>query len=515
MKQYYSSDTGFTKEPESYWIASTDTTNYPALEENITVDVAIVGGGMTGITSGYLLTKEGLKVAIVDADNILNGTTGHTTAKITSQHSLIYDKLIKQIGMDKAKQYAQSNEEAIKLIAKIIEEKNIDCDFKWQDAYIYTQDDNYIKDIKNEAKAAIDLGIDAFFIDKLPLPFPIKGAVGFRKQAQFHPRKYLLSLANDITEGGSYIFENTKAIDIEEIENSDKYSVIMENGKSITAPKVIIASHYPFSNIKGMYFSRIYQERSYIVAIKAKSKFPDGMYINAETPTRSLRCQPYGDSELILVGGENHKVGHGKDINQSYKNLIDFANENFEVEEILYRWSAQDCTTMDYIPFIGSITSKHPNIFIATGYKKWGMTTSTVASMMLKDIITNGKSPWAEVYDPARFTYASSIWHYIKENLDVAANFISGKLYSGSMDTEIEKGQAKVMDIDGQKVGAYRDESGKLYLVNTTCTHLGCEVKWNDAERTWDCPCHGSRFSPTGDVIDGPAFDPLETIELK
>jgi len=515
MEQYFSRDKGFTKEPESYWIASTDNTNYPTLDKNITVDVAIVGGGMTGITSGYLLTKEGLKVAIVDADHILNGTTGHTTAKITSQHSLIYDKMINQIGIEKAKQYAQSNEEAIKLISNIIKEKNIDCDFSTQTAYVFTQSDDYIKDIKNEVKAALDLGIDAFYTDNLPLPFPIKGGVGFKNQAQFHPRKYLLSLAEDIAKEGSHIFENTKAIDIEEVENSDKYSVIMGNGKSITASKIIIASHYPFSNIKGMYFSRIYQERSYIVAIKSKEKFPDGMYISAEQPTRSLRSQPYGSEELILIGGENHKVGHGNDINTNYKNLIDFANENFEVEEILYRWSAQDCTTMDYIPFIGSINSKHPNIYIATGFKKWGMTSSTVSAMTLRDLIVKGQSPWAEVYDPARFTYSGSIWHFIKENLDVAVNFISGKLFSGYMDNDIEKGQGKVIDIDGQKVGAYKDEEGKLYFINTTCTHMGCEVKWNDAERTWDCPCHGSRFSPTGDVIDGPAFEPLERIEIK
>ncbi len=515
MQQYYSHKEEFTKEPESYWVASTDNTNYPALENDITVDVAIVGGGMVGITSGYLLTKEGLKIAIVDADNIVNGTTAHTTAKITSQHDLIYNKMIKEIGKEKAKQYAQSNEDAIKLISKIIKEKNIDCDFKLQDAYVYTQDDNYIKDIKNEVTAAQELGIDAFFIDKLPLPFPIKGAVGFRKQAQFHPRKYLLSLAEHITENSGYIFENTKAVDIEELDNNDKYSVIMGNGKSITASKVIVASHYPFSNIKGMYFSRIYQERSYIVAVKSKSKFPDGMYISAETPTRSLRSQPYGDSELILIGGESHKVGHGNDINKSYKNLINFANENFDIDEILYRWSAQDCMTMDNIPYIGSINSKHPNIYIATGFKKWGMTSCTVSSMILKDLIIKGESPYSEVYDPSRFIYTESVWKYIKNNLHNAYMFISGKLFLGSFNDTVKKGEGKVIEVDGQKVGAYRSEEGKLYLVNTTCTHLGCEIKWNNAERTWDCPCHGSRFSPTGDVIDGPAFEPLEKIEIK
>lgn len=513
MEQYYSPDKGFTKEPESYWIASTGTTDYPTLEEDITVDVAIVGGGMTGITSGYLLKKEGLNVAIVDADRILNGITGHTTAKITSQHDLIYDKMINQIGIEKAKQYAESNEKAIKFIAQIVEEKNIDCDFSWQSAYVYTQSDTYVDQIKNEVKAAQDLGIKASYVEDLPLPFPIKAAVRFDEQAKFHPRKYLLSLAEDVAGDGSYIFENTKAVDIEE-EDDNKYSVVMRNGKKIIASKIIIASHYPFSNIKGLYFAKIYQERSYIVAIKAKSKFPDGMYINVEEPARSLRSHPFDDGELILVVGESHKVGHGDDINTHYKNLIDFANENFEVEEILYRWSAQDCMTMDDIPFIGSINSAHPNIYIATGFKKWGMTSSTVSAMILKDFITKGESPWAEVYDPSRFISDGSVWTFIKENLDVAVNFISGKLFPGSPNNDIEKGEGKIIDIDGQKVGAYRDEEGKLYFVNTGCTHLGCQVKWNSAERTWDCPCHGSRFSPAGDVIEGPTVKPLERIEV-
>ena len=516
MNQYYSPDTGFMKEPESYWIASTDTTNYPTLEEDITVDVAIVGGGITGITCGYLLKKEGLTVAIIEADRIVKGTTGHTTAKITSQHDLIYDKMIKQLGMDKAKQYAQSNEEAIQLITKIIKEENIDCDFRPQSAYIYTQLDEYVAQIKNEVQAAQNLGINASYIENLPLPFPIKAAVKFHGQAEFHPRKYLLSLAEHIPGNGGYIFENTKAVGIEtEGEKGDKYFIVTENGKKINASKIIIASHYPFSNLRGLYVSRIYQERSYIVAIKAKSKFPDGMYISAEESGISLRSQPYGDSELILIGGGNHKTGHGNDMNIHYRNLIDFANENFDVEEILYRWSAQDCMTMDDIPFIGSINSNHPNIYVATGFKKWGMTISAVSAMVLKDIIVKGESPWAEVYDPARFTYSGSIWHLIKENIDVAINLISGKLLSESIDTDIKKGEGKAIDMDGEKAGAYRNEEGRLYLVNTTCTHLGCEVKWNNAEKTWDCPCHGSRFSPNGDVIEGPAFKPLERIEIE
>ncbi len=512
MTQYYSPKKGFVKEPESYWIASTDTTNYPALEENIVVDVAIVGGGITGITTGCLLKKAGLKVAIIEADRIARGTSGHTTAKITSQHGLIYDKIASQVGMKKAKRYAQSNEKAIRLISKIIEELDIDCDFEWQDAYVYTQSDNYMEKIKKEVEIAQCLGIEASYATDLPLPFPIKAAVKFEKQAKFHPRKFLLKVAQYIDGDGSYIFENTNAVGIEE---GEQCSLFAENGKKITAPKIIIATLFPFSNFRGLYFTRMFQERSYIVALKAKSRFPEGMYISAEKPTRSMRSHPFGDGEIVLVAGEHHKTAHGKDENTHYKNLIDFADKNFGIEEILYRWSAQDCTTMDNIPYIGNMSPNYPNIYVATGFKKWGMTTGAVSAMILRDLVVKGNNPWAEVYDPSRFVDKGSVLTFIKQNLDAIVSFASGKLPLGSAYKKIEKGEGKVISVAGQKIGVYRDEKGKLHFIDTTCTHMGCELKWNSAERTWDCPCHGSRFSPTGEVIDSPAFKPLEKIEAE
>ncbi|HZX21459.1 MAG TPA: FAD-dependent oxidoreductase [Clostridia bacterium] len=511
MQQYYSPNNGFSKEPESYWIASTDTTDYPALENDVTVDVAIVGGGITGLITGCLLKKAGLKVAIMEADRIAQGTSGHTTAKITSQHGLIYDKIATQIGMKKAKRYAQSNEKAIKLIAKIIEKINIDCDFEWQDAYVYTQSDNYVEKIKKEVEIAQCLGIKASYVTDLPLPFSVKAAIKFERQAKFHPRKFLLKVAQHINGDGSYIFENTNAVGIEK---GEQCSVIAENGKKITASKIIIATLFPFSNFRGLYFSRMFQERSYIVAIKAKSKLPDGMYINAEKPTRSLRSHPFGDGEILLVAGEHHKTGHGKDENVHYENLINFADKNFGIDGILCRWSAQDCTTMDNIPYIGNISPNYPNIYVATGFKKWGMTTGAVSAMILRDLVVKGNNPWAEIYDPSRFIETGSVLTFIKQNLDVALNFISGKLPTGAPYSKIEKGEGKIINIAGQKIGAYRDEKGKLHFIDTTCTHMGCELKWNDAEKTWDCPCHGSRFSPTGEVIDSPAFEPLDKIEM-
>ncbi|MDF2593515.1 MAG: dependent oxidoreductase [Clostridia bacterium] len=497
----------FINPPQSYWMASTPTTDYPKLTEDIKVDVAIVGGGMSGISCAYMLAKEGVKVAILEADRILQGTTGHTTAKITSQHGLIYNKIKNKMSMEFAKQYADANESAIRLIEKIQNELHIDCDFIQQPSYVFTRQDQYIQEIKDEVEAASKLGIKASYIEEIPFDIPIKAAVRFENQAQFHPRKYLLTLAQEIIKNEGSIYEQTRAIDIEE---NGAYVITTKDGKNITAEKVIIASHYPFYNKHGMYFARIYIERSYVLAVKAKEKYPGGMYITAEDPAKSLRSQTSDDGELIILGGEHHKTGQGKDTTNHYEALVAFAKDHFTVEDIPYRWSTQDCMTLDDVPYIGHYTADTPNLYIATGYGKWGMTNSTVSAMILSDLIVRGRSPYQDVYNPSRKTIAASAKEFIKENVNVAKELIKGKFSPLPDDFEIKPGEGKVINGNGERMGAFRDEQGVLHLVNTTCTHMGCELQWNSAERSWDCPCHGSRFTYEGNIIEGPAVMPLE-----
>lgn len=491
--------------PSPYWIASAPGTDYPELDKDFSVDVAIVGGGIVGITTAYLLTKSGLKVAIIEADRILQGTTGHSTAKITSQHSLIYARLKKEMGKELAKQYADANESAIHKIASIVEEKNIDCDFAWRPAYVYTQSNKYVKKIEDEVDAAASLGIKASYLEDIPLPFSIQSAVRFDEQAQFHPVKYLLALAADVKNSGSYIFENTEAVDIAD---GEPCTVTTRTGKKVTASKVIIASHFPFFDGGGLYFARMYAEKSYIIGLKAQDRFPEGMFITAEDPGRSLRSQNYDNGELILIAGEHHRTGENENTNIHYQNLISFAKDTFQVEDIIYRWSTQDCMTMDGVPYIGNLTSRSPNLYVATGFGKWGISNGTVAGMLLTDLITKGDSPWAPVYNPSRFSSAASIVNFIVQNATVAKHFIGGKL-AAPENAEIEKGEARIIEAEGKKVGAFRDEQGQLHMVDTTCTHMGCELTWNDAERTWDCPCHGSRFTYEGDIVEGPATNRL------
>lgn len=502
----------FSKPPQSFWISSTEQTNYPSLNEDIDVDVAIVGGGMVGITTAFLLKEEGLTVAVIEADKIIQGTTGYTTAKVTSQHDLIYDKIKTKMGEEKARQYAEANETAVRFIAQLIEEKNIDCDFSWQPAYVYTSSGKYVQKIENEVKAASSLGIKASFVKEIPLPISIKAAVRFDNQAQFHPRKYLLALAKEIPQSGSFIFENTKAVDIK---RGNPFEVITDNGKKVTAKNVVVASHYPFYDVRGLYFARIYTERAYVLATQIKEKFPEGMYISAESPTRSLRSVPYEDKELVLVIGDSHKTGQGENMNSHYEALFNFANQVFTVEDVPYRWSTQDCMPLDDIPYVGQYIFYTPGLYVATGFRKWGMTNSTVSAMVLRDLITEGRSPWEDVYNPSRFTPVASAKNFIMANADVAEKFILGKISPVPENVKINPGEGKVIEIEGRKVGAYRDEEGNLHLVDITCTHMGCELRWNAAEKSWDCPCHGSRFTYDGNIVEGPTTKPLRKATIK
>ncbi len=501
----------FQTPPESYWIASTPETHYPKLDRDIQTDVAIIGGGIAGITTAYLLSVEGVKTVVLEADRILMGTTGHTTAKITSQHELIYDKIQTHVGKELARQYADANEAAIRLIEKIADEKSIDCDFSHQEAYVYTQQDHNIEKIQDEVKAANQLGIEADYLEEIPLRIPVKAAIRFHNQAQFHPRKYLLPLAQEITEKGNAIYEKTRVIDIEK---NGTYILTTGQGKNVRAGKVILASHYPFLNKPGAYFTRIYVERSYIVAIKAKEEYPGGMYINAEDPVRSFRRMETDDTELILVGGGRHKAGQGEaDTNAYYRSLIQYAEHQFHVEQIPYRWSAQDCMTLDGIPYTGHFTSDTPNLYVATGFGKWGMTNATASAMILRDLIVHGTSPWKDVYSPSRKDFVGSAGKFIVENFNVAEKLIEGKLSPVPKDVDIHIGEGKVIQIDGHRAGAFKDEDGRFHVVDTTCTHMGCELNWNAAERSWDCPCHGSRFDIDGKVIEGPAIRELNSGE--
>lgn len=491
---------------KSYWLDSTSQTNYPTLNKDIQADVAVIGGGITGITAACLLKNDGLKVALIEADRIAQGTTGHTTAFVTSQHNMIYNKLINNFGFEKAKQYADANQKAIDFIENMIDKYSIDCDFYRLPAYTYITDETYIDQAKAEAEAAKSLGIDAKFVENLNLPFPIKGSVCFENQAQFHPRKYLLKIAENISDKDNQIYEHTRIVDIE---RDDLYTLVTDTGFKISAPKVVLASHFPFYDGLGLYFAKLRPQRSYVVTAKVKNELPKGTFVAGGNEGWYFRSQKYRDGQMLIVGGQDHKTAHGGDMAKHYLNLKNYAENTFDVDKFLYVWSTQDYITIDGVPYAGRLTSESENIYVGTGYGEWGMTNGTAAAGIIRDLIVRGESPYEEIYSPSRSVLTNGFANLVKENFDVAAQLIKGKLQTGEYDIDLKNDEAKVVELDGDRYGAYKDKNGNLHLVDITCTHLGCELKWNSAEKTWDCPCHGSRFTFEGDIVEGPAVTRL------
>ncbi|PGS03504.1 FAD-dependent oxidoreductase [Bacillus pseudomycoides] len=501
----------FPQFPEPYWRDSTSFPIFPKLSESIKAEVAIIGAGITGITTAYLLAKEGMKVVLIDSGNILNGTTGHTTAKITAQHDLIYDELIDHFGADQARLYYEANEKALQFIKETVRTNNIDCDFTEEDAYLYTTCNDGLRKLTKEYEAYKKLNIPCDYVESIPLPISVQGALVMKKQAQFHPLHYLKNLVEQFIEAGGTIYEQTTAIDIEK---GFYPQVITKDGHRITCGYVVSCSHFPFYDANSFFFTRMYAERSYVLAIKAKKDYPRGMYLSIDTPTRSLRYTTVNGEKIILVGGESHKTGQGINTMLHYEALHSFAEETFGIDAIPYRWSAQDLITLDKLPYIGHINENNPNIFVATGYRKWGMTTGTAAAQLLKDSITKIDNPYKELFAPSRFHADPDIKTFVSQNLDVAKHLIEGKLeFALRKPEDLENGEGAVVRVHGKRAGAYKDNEGKLHIVDTTCTHLGCEVEWNSGDCTWDCPCHGSRFSIEGDVIEGPADKPLKRVD--
>lgn len=500
------------KFPESYWIEGPKPHTYPELQQDITVDVAIVGGGMSGITTAYLLAKQGYKVALIEAGKLFNGTTGHTTAKITAQHDLIYDELIQRDGEEKALLYYKATTEALQFIKDTVQEHDIDCHFTEQPSYVYTDDDSYISKLNDELSAYNKLGIPSSYVEQIPLHIPSKAAIVMHNQAQFHPLQYLYALTKKFTEMGGVIYEQTTAVDVEQ---GSVAKVITREGHSVACKHVVSCTHFPFYDV-GFYFARMHADRSYVIGIESEEPYPGGMYLSAEDPKRSLRSVQMADGgTLIIIGGQSHKTGQGICTIQHYEELYRFAEQYYAHKKISYRWSAQDLVTGDKIPYIGRITASSPNVFVATGFRKWGMTNSTAAALLIRDLIMEKDNPYEGLYSPSRSITLTGLGQLIVDNTDVAKHLIAGKLemvHKRPEDLAIDEGA--VVKVHGKRAGAYKDENGQLFLVDTTCTHMGCEVEWNNGDRTWDCPCHGSRFSISGEVVEGPAEKPLKTLSL-
>jgi glycine/D-amino acid oxidase-like deaminating enzyme/nitrite reductase/ring-hydroxylating ferredoxin subunit len=412
------------------------------------------------------------------------------------QHGIIYTKIEKNYGFEKAKQYYDINTKAIDFIEERSKEFGPDCQFKRLPAYMFTQDTYYQDTLEKEFELYQRLGIDCSYETAIPLPIKVVGALKMNGQAQFHPKRYLDAMAGKALEQNGKIYEHARVINFEP---GEKCVIELESHKKISTKNVVITSHYPCYDGQGFYFARLKPERSYIVGVEL-SEFPDAHFINVEDPTRSLRYIP--EEKVLMVAGENHKVGHKDD--DYYQKLKDYAKEVFKAENVRYQWSAQDYKPHDYIPYAGYLSSDYKNIFVATGYRKWGLTNSTASAMLISQLITDGASDYEELYSHQRVKDIVS-FNFVKENVDMAVQWVGGKLNTGNTELPEEKGVGVIVNINGKRCGFYRDDDGDIFIVDTTCPHMSCELKWNSQEKSWDCPCHGSRFSYKGEILEGPA----------
>ncbi len=477
---------------ESIWKMDLECSSTASLPEK--ADVVVIGGGMTGILTAFLLSQQNADVILIDGERIAGGVTQNTTAKITSQHGLIYEKLIKGAGKEQAEMYARANQQAIEQFRFIIEQQQINCDFKALPHFVYSLESE--EQIIKETLAAQKLGLPAIAVSEVKLPFSVKGAVRFDGQAQFHPLKFIKPLAKKLA-----IFEHTKIRSVEE------KRVITEKG-TVFADFIVMAAHYPFINFPGWYFLRLYQQRSYVLALRHAAAL-DGMYIDADSRGYSFR----NHEDLLLLGGQGHRAG--KHPGNCYRHLEEAAAKFYPESSIAAQWSAQDCMSLDGIPYIGAYSRSTPNLLVATGYNKWGMTNSMVAAQILTDRILGKRNEYAKAFAPQRFHPKLSmveLGSHLKESvIGLSKGYFHRPLRELS---SIPNGGAGVICYQGKRVGAYKNDKGEFFLVSAKCPHLGCELSWNADELTWDCPCHGSRFDYHGNLIGNPAEEGIKLEKL-
>ena len=498
-------------EHESPWLAGLDPPSWPALEGDVEADFVVVGAGIAGLTVASLLARDGSSVALLEGDRVGRGTTGHTTGKITSQHGLIYRELVDSHGEERAAAYGQANEEAIRHVAKTVEELDIDCSFRRLPAYVYTTDPRRRVDLEAEAAAAQGLGLPASLTTDIDLPFPVELAIRFDDQALFDVGPYLIALARDLSSGSGLIFEGSRAVGISETGNG--VTVKTAAGR-ISARRAIVTTLIPFMDRSG-FFARMKPSRAYGVAAVLGNGGIIGMHINVDSPTRSTRPWDTDRGAGVVVVGEGHSVGHRRARPGRWGELERWARHHFDVESFEYRWSSQDFETVDRMPYVGRAPLMKKT-YVATGFRKWGLSNAIAAAHIISDLATGADNDRAVAFAATRVGDARSLARTALLNLHVANRFVTDRLQrlvAPSIDS-LETGQGGLVRAEGAAVAAYRDPDDNLHCLSPTCTHLGCTVRWNHAEKSWDCPCHGSRFDVDGEILAGPATEPLPRVEV-
>jgi glycine/D-amino acid oxidase-like deaminating enzyme/nitrite reductase/ring-hydroxylating ferredoxin subunit len=494
------------KRPVSFWIASSGETEFAPLEGTASVDVAVLGAGITGVTAANMLKRAGHTVALVESKRVLRGVTGYTTAKLTAGHNVIYGHLEKHFGARGARLYAETNQAAVEHVARVAAEEGIECDLERTQNYVYTESEDEKDMLRGEAEACVRAGLPASFIEETELPFRIAGAVALENQAQYHPRKYLLPLVRSIPGDGSDVFESTRALDVEE---NEPCRVTTDRGE-IRARDVIVATHLPILD-RGLFFAKSHPKREYVVAARVEeARAVRGMYISTESPIHSVRSTPHDGGRLLIFSGEGHKTGQEPRTEERYARLAEWARDRFGVESFDFRWSTQDNFSVDRVPYVGKLRRGSDHLYVATGFGGWGMSNGIAAGILLADLVLGRKNPSAALYGPTRLKPIASAKDFVTENANVAKRWFGDRVAARRTDlAALHAGEGRVVKLGGETVAVHRADDGMLHAVSAVCTHLACLVSWNPAERSWDCPCHGSRYAADGTVIQGPAVKDL------
>ena len=486
-----------------YWIPEALPRACPALSGDLDVDVAIVGGGIVGVTTARLLKDRGVKVAVIEARRVGCQVTGKSTAKMTSQHGIIYQTLKEKFGKERARLYAEAQEAGVREIRRLAAAHGIKADIEDRPAFIYTRDEKYVSHIEKEAEVAARLGLPASLTRDTGLPFDVLAALRFDGQAQFQPWKYVAGLAATIPGDGCHLFEDSRVVDWEPTR-------IVTDGGSVTARVVVMATHLPLGQIGGFYAENAPYAEPVIAA--RIGGVPPGMYKSVEKPSHSIRTHKADNGDTYgIVAGTSFKPGHVDEERKYFEDIERWLTAHFGAGPIEYRWVNEDYTPMDDAPFIGWSSSLGQGYLVATGFAAWGISKGTAAAMILADLAAGAEGhPWLDIFDATRVKPIAGGPRALAENVKVASHLVSGYLSRKPTSyDELSPGEAAILKIGGDNIAAFRDEDGTVHAVSAVCSHMGCIVGWNETDRTWDCPCHGSRFELDGAVLHGPATRPL------
>jgi glycine/D-amino acid oxidase-like deaminating enzyme/nitrite reductase/ring-hydroxylating ferredoxin subunit len=497
---------------ESLWRATHQVGGFRPLTGNLDADVAVVGGGITGLTAALMLSRAGKRVALLERDTIGSGETGNTTSHLTEAVDGRYPTLIRDYGAEGARLVAQSSRDAIDWIERLVTEAAIDCGFARVPGYLYTEREADLARLADELDAARRAGCAVEWMDQVPLPLKTFGGVKWEGQAQLHATAYLDGLLKEAITQGLQLYENTRVLGVHE----DLPCRVETNRGTVRAADVFVAANVPVNN-RVLLHTKIAAYRSYAIAAGAPTGFAPGLFWDTADPYHYTRVQEVDGMQYLIVGGEDHRTGEKVDTEACYERLTTYAQKRFNILGPEFRWSGQIIEPADGLPFIGR-NSAAQRVYVATGYSGNGMTFGTLAGMIVSDLILGRANPYATLYDATRIKARAAAVDYVKENLAFPAHLITDRLTSINAEDRpiqtLRPGEGAVFNSDEGKVAVCRDRQGVVHACSAVCTHLGCDVAWNSSEQTWDCPCHGSRFSPEGTVINGPAVSDLRRVPV-